>query len=211
MRNLLPYFWAAGPAGGWCARAGVRLRPGRLRGPGLSCPPRRRGQRRPRGDARKSWTRRASGRDGSLDGGGGGADHVEHEARPGEHGHVAAIDHEGGWRSCAWRRSVPVRVEGVWSVLKMSLASLTKHNLGQLTRAGQDPAAADAVRPGPPDGFLAKTGLDLSNPGTLKIVSRWLSRIARRRAGRFGRGRLRRVRRWCWHARPVPSRRRVLR
>jgi hypothetical protein len=55
-------------------------------------------------------------------------------------------------------------VEGVWSVLKRSLANLTKHNLGQLTALARTRLRRMQHRPGLLDGFLAKTGLDLSNP-----------------------------------------------
>jgi hypothetical protein len=52
----------------------------------------------------------------------------------------------------------------VWLVLKRSLANLTKHNLGQLTALTRTRLRRMQYRPGLLDGFLAKTGLDLSNP-----------------------------------------------
>ena len=55
-------------------------------------------------------------------------------------------------------------VEPVWSNLKRSLANLTKHNIGQLTALIKTRLRRMQYRPGLLDGFLAKTGLDLSNP-----------------------------------------------
>jgi transposase len=55
-------------------------------------------------------------------------------------------------------------VEPVWSNLKLSLANLTKHNIGQLTALIKTRLRRMQYRPGLLDGFLAKTGLDLSNP-----------------------------------------------
>ncbi len=57
--------------------------------------------------------------------------------------------------------SIPV--EAVWSNLKGSLASLAKQNLGQLTALVKTRLRRMQYRPGLLDGFLAKTGLDLSN------------------------------------------------
>jgi hypothetical protein len=54
--------------------------------------------------------------------------------------------------------------EPVWSNLKRSLANLTKHNIGQLTALIKTRLRRMQYRPGLLDGFLAKTGLDLSNP-----------------------------------------------
>jgi hypothetical protein len=54
-------------------------------------------------------------------------------------------------------------VEAVWSNLKRSLANLTKHNIGQLTALVKTRLRRMQYRPGLLDGFLAKTGLDLSN------------------------------------------------
>jgi len=54
-------------------------------------------------------------------------------------------------------------VEPVWSNLKRSLANLTKHNIGQLTALAKTRLRRMQYRPGLLDGFLAKTGLDLSN------------------------------------------------
>ena len=54
-------------------------------------------------------------------------------------------------------------VEPVWSNLKRSLANLTKHNIGQLTALLKTRLRRMQYRPGLLDGFLAKTGLDLSN------------------------------------------------
>jgi len=53
--------------------------------------------------------------------------------------------------------------EPVWSNLKRSLANLTKHNIGQLTALVKARLRQMQHRPGLLDGFLAKTGLDLSN------------------------------------------------
>ncbi len=54
-------------------------------------------------------------------------------------------------------------VEAVWSNLKRSLANLTKHNIGQLTALVKTRLRRMQYQPGLLDGFLAKTGLDLSN------------------------------------------------
>ena len=58
-------------------------------------------------------------------------------------------------------------VEPVWSNLKRSLANLTKHNIDQLTALVKTRLRRMQYRPGLLEGFLAKTGLDLtplSNP-----------------------------------------------
>jgi putative transposase len=55
-------------------------------------------------------------------------------------------------------------VEAVWSNLKRSLANLTKQNIHQLTALVKTRLRRMQYRPGLLDGFLAKTGLDLSNP-----------------------------------------------
>ena len=55
-------------------------------------------------------------------------------------------------------------VEAVWSNLKRSLANLTKQNIDQLTALVKTRLRRMQYRPGLLDGFLAKTGLDLSNP-----------------------------------------------
>ena len=55
-------------------------------------------------------------------------------------------------------------VEPVWSNLKRSLANLTKHDIDQLTALVKTRLRRMRYRPGLLDGFLAKTGLDLSNP-----------------------------------------------
>ena len=55
-------------------------------------------------------------------------------------------------------------VEAVWSHLKRSLANLTKHNIGQLTALVKTRLRRMQYRPALINGFLAKTGLDLSNP-----------------------------------------------
>ena len=54
-------------------------------------------------------------------------------------------------------------VEPVWSNLKRSLANLTKHDIGQLTALIKTRLRRMQYRPGLLDGFLAKTGLELSN------------------------------------------------
>jgi len=54
-------------------------------------------------------------------------------------------------------------VEPVWSNLKRSLANLTKHNIDQLTTLIKTRLRRMQFRPSLLDGFLAKTGLDLSN------------------------------------------------
>ena len=54
-------------------------------------------------------------------------------------------------------------VEPVWPDLKRSLANLTKHNIDQLTALVKTRLRRMQYRPGLLDGFLAKTGLDLSN------------------------------------------------
>ena len=53
-------------------------------------------------------------------------------------------------------------VEPVWSNLKRSLANLTKHNIDQLTALVKTRLRRMQYRPGLLDGFLAKTGLDLT-------------------------------------------------
>ena len=53
-------------------------------------------------------------------------------------------------------------VEPVWSHLKRSLANLTKHNSSQLTALVRTRLRRMQYRPGLLDGFLAKTGLDLT-------------------------------------------------
>ena len=53
--------------------------------------------------------------------------------------------------------------EPVWSNLKRSLANLTKQDIGQLTALVKARLRRMQYRPGLPDGFLAKTGLDLGN------------------------------------------------
>ena len=55
-------------------------------------------------------------------------------------------------------------VEPVWSNLKRSLANLTKHNINQLTALIKTRLRRMQYRPGLLDGFLAKTGLDLTPP-----------------------------------------------
>ena len=50
-----------------------------------------------------------------------------------------------------------------WSNLKRSLAHLTKHGTGQLTALVKIRLRRMQYRPGLLDGFLAKTGLHLSN------------------------------------------------
>jgi putative transposase len=54
--------------------------------------------------------------------------------------------------------------EPVWSNLKRSLANLVKQDIGQLTALVKTRLRRMQYRPGLLDGFLAKTGLDLSNP-----------------------------------------------
>ena len=54
-------------------------------------------------------------------------------------------------------------VEPAWSNLKRSLANLTKHDIGQLTALIRTRLRRMQYRPCLLDGFLAKTGLDLSN------------------------------------------------
>ena len=53
--------------------------------------------------------------------------------------------------------------EPVWSNLKRSLANLTKQDIDQLTTLVKTRLRQMQYRPGLLDGFLAKTGLDLSN------------------------------------------------
>ena len=53
-------------------------------------------------------------------------------------------------------------VEAVWSHLKRSLANLAKHNIGQLTSLVKTRLRRMQYRPGLLEGFLAKTGLDLT-------------------------------------------------
>jgi DDE superfamily endonuclease len=53
-------------------------------------------------------------------------------------------------------------VEGIWSVLKRSLANLAKRNLTELTALVKTRLKRIQYRPGLLDGFLASTGLDLT-------------------------------------------------
>src|SRR5262249_4241349 len=53
-------------------------------------------------------------------------------------------------------------VEVVWSVLKTSLANLTKQGIDQLAALVKTRLKPMQYRPGLIDGFLAKTGLDLT-------------------------------------------------
>ena len=53
--------------------------------------------------------------------------------------------------------------EGIWSVLKRSLANLVKQDIGQLTALVKTRLRRMQYRPGLLEGFLAKPGLDLSN------------------------------------------------
>jgi hypothetical protein len=55
-------------------------------------------------------------------------------------------------------------LEGVWSSMKRSLANLTKQGLDQLTALIKTRLKRMQYRPGLIDGFLAKTGLDLTLP-----------------------------------------------
>ena len=54
-------------------------------------------------------------------------------------------------------------VEAVWAHLKRSLANLAKTGIGQLTALVKTRLRRMQYRAGLLDGFLAKTGLDLSN------------------------------------------------
>jgi transposase len=53
-------------------------------------------------------------------------------------------------------------VEGIWSSTKRSLANLTKQSLDQLAALVRTRLKRMQYRPGLIDGFLAKTGLDLT-------------------------------------------------
>ena len=55
-------------------------------------------------------------------------------------------------------------VEAVWSNLKRSLANLTKQGIDQLAMLVKARLRPMQYRPGLIDGFLAKTGLDLTLP-----------------------------------------------
>ena len=55
-------------------------------------------------------------------------------------------------------------VEGVWSSMKRSLANLTKQGIDQLVVLVKTRLRRMQYRPGLIDGFLAKTGLDLTHP-----------------------------------------------
>jgi transposase len=55
-------------------------------------------------------------------------------------------------------------VEGVWSSMKRSLANLTKQGIDQLVVLVKTRLRRMQHRPGLIDGFLAKTGLDLTHP-----------------------------------------------
>jgi putative transposase len=58
-------------------------------------------------------------------------------------------------------------VEGIWSSMKRSLANLTKQSLDQLTALVKTRLKRMQHQPGLIDGFLAKTGLDLTPFGNL--------------------------------------------
>jgi hypothetical protein len=53
--------------------------------------------------------------------------------------------------------------EGTWSLLKRSMANLTKRNLSQLTALVKTRLRRMQYRPGLLEGFLAKTRLDLTS------------------------------------------------
>jgi putative transposase len=53
-------------------------------------------------------------------------------------------------------------VESVWAHLKRSLANLARHSIGQLTALVKTRIRQMQYRPGLLDGFLARTGLDLT-------------------------------------------------
>ena len=53
-------------------------------------------------------------------------------------------------------------VEPVWSVLKRSLANLTRHEINELTALVKTRLRRMQYRPGLLEGFLAKTRLDLA-------------------------------------------------
>ena len=55
-------------------------------------------------------------------------------------------------------------MEGVWSLLKRSLANLTKHNLDPLSALVKTRLKRMRYRPRLIDGLIAKTGLDLQPP-----------------------------------------------
>jgi transposase len=55
-------------------------------------------------------------------------------------------------------------VEAVWSNLKRSLANLTKQGIDQLAALIKARLKPMQYRPGLLDGFLARTGLDLTLP-----------------------------------------------
>jgi putative transposase len=55
-------------------------------------------------------------------------------------------------------------VEAVWSHLKRSLANLAKHGIDQLTTLIKNRLKRMQYRPSLIDGYLAKTGLDLTAP-----------------------------------------------
>jgi putative transposase len=57
--------------------------------------------------------------------------------------------------------------EGIWSSMKRSLANLTKQSLDQLTALVKTRLKRMQHQPGLIDGFLAKTGLDLTPFGNL--------------------------------------------
>lgn len=55
-------------------------------------------------------------------------------------------------------------MEGVWSLLKRSLANLTEHSLDPLTALVKTRLKRMRYRPRLIDGLIAKTGLDLQPP-----------------------------------------------
>ena len=52
--------------------------------------------------------------------------------------------------------------EGIWSLLKRSMANLIKHDISQLTALVKTRLRRMQYRPGLLEGFLAKTRLDLT-------------------------------------------------
>jgi putative transposase len=61
-------------------------------------------------------------------------------------------------------------MEGVWSLLKRSLANLTKHRLDPLTALVKTRLKRRRYRPRLIDGLIAKTGLDLQPTSAASAV-----------------------------------------
>ena len=79
-----------------------------------------------------------------------------------QHGFSALVEVRKGGRVRRLLFDTGITPEPVWSNLKRSLANLAKQDIGQLTALVRTRLRRMQYRPGLLDGFLAKTGLDLT-------------------------------------------------